>query len=65
MSLVYRIMYRVGFTPWDTGEVPAELRALIEGEDALDAGSALDIGCGTGTQSAYMAAPRLAGDGGR
>jgi len=56
MSLVYRIMYRVGFTPWDTGEVPSELRALVEGDDRLDAGSALDIGCGTGTQSLYLAA---------
>jgi 2-polyprenyl-3-methyl-5-hydroxy-6-metoxy-1,4-benzoquinol methylase len=56
MSLVYRIMYRVGFTPWDTREVPPELRALVEGADALDPGSAIDIGCGTGTQSLYLAA---------
>jgi cyclopropane fatty-acyl-phospholipid synthase-like methyltransferase len=55
MSLIYRIMYRVGFTPWDTGEVPGELAALIEGDAAIPAGRALDIGCGTGTQSVYMA----------
>lgn len=55
MSLVYRVMYRVGFTPWDTGEVPAELTELIEGGDALPAGRALDIGCGTGTQAVYLA----------
>lgn len=55
MSLVYWIMYRVGFMPWDTGEVPSELRAVVEGVDALDVGSALDIGCGTGTQSVYLA----------
>jgi SAM-dependent methyltransferase len=48
-------MYRVGFTPWDTGDVPAELRALVEGGDALVAGAALDLGCGTGTQSVYLA----------
>ena len=54
MSLLYRLLYRVGFTPWDTGEVPGELRALIEG-NGLAAGRALDIGCGTGTQAVYMA----------
>src|SRR5690349_18572863 len=55
MSLLYRLMYRVGFTPWDTGEVPRELSALIEGPGALPPGRALDIGCGTGTQAVYMA----------
>src|SRR6185312_11253449 len=54
MSLLYRLLYRVGFTPWDTGEVPGELSALIEG-NGLAAGRALDIGCGTGTQAVYMA----------
>jgi SAM-dependent methyltransferase len=55
MSLRYRLMYRVGFTPWDTDQVPTELIALIEGTEALPAGRALDIGCGTGTQAVYMA----------
>ena len=55
MSLVYRILYRVGFTPWDTGRVPPELSQLIEGPGALPAGRTLDLGCGTGTQSVYMA----------
>jgi cyclopropane fatty-acyl-phospholipid synthase-like methyltransferase len=55
MSLVYRIMYLVGFTPWDTGVVAAELRELVEGQSALPTGRALDIGCGTGTQAVYMA----------
>jgi SAM-dependent methyltransferase len=56
MSLIYRALYRVGFTPWDTDAVPAELRALIEGPDRLAPGRALDIGCGTGTQAVYLAA---------
>jgi cyclopropane fatty-acyl-phospholipid synthase-like methyltransferase len=55
MSLVYRVLYRIGLTPWDTGAVPDELRALVEGADPLTPGAALDIGCGTGTQSVYLA----------
>jgi SAM-dependent methyltransferase len=55
MSLVYRILYRVGFTPWDTGQVPPELSDLIEGANALPTGRALDVGCGTGAQAVYMA----------
>jgi cyclopropane fatty-acyl-phospholipid synthase-like methyltransferase len=56
MSLIYRVLYRVGFAPWDTDDVPAELSALVEGPDPLPAGRALDIGCGTGTQAVYLAA---------
>ena len=55
MSLMYRLMYRVGFTPWDTGQVPSELSTLIDGPGALPPGRALDIGCGTGTQAVYLA----------
>lgn len=55
MSLAYRLMYLVGFTPWDTDEVAAELTAVVEGPEALPAGRALDLGCGTGTQAVYLA----------
>jgi SAM-dependent methyltransferase len=48
-------MYRVGFTPWDTGTIPPELAAVVEGDRALAPARALDIGCGTGTQAVYMA----------
>ena len=45
-----------GRPPWDTGISPPELTAVIEGPHALPAGSALDLGCGTGTNALYMAA---------
>jgi SAM-dependent methyltransferase len=55
MSFRYRVLYRVGFTPWDQDHVPAELSALVEGPAALAPGRALDVGCGTGTQAVYLA----------
>lgn len=54
MRKTYDIMYRLGLTPWDTGIVPPELADLVEGPDALPAGRALDLGCGTGTQAIYL-----------
>lgn len=55
MSLFYRFAYLVGFKPWDSGKSPPELVAEVEGADALPAGRALDLGCGTGTNSVYLA----------
>lgn len=55
MSFRYRMLYRLGYTPWDQDHVPAELSALVEGSSALAPGRALDIGCGTGTQAVYVA----------
>ena len=48
-------MYLLGFKPWDTGVSPPELKELIEGPNALTPTRALDLGCGTGTNSVYMA----------
>lgn len=53
MSFRYRVLYRVGFTPWDQDHIPVELSALVEGPTAP--GRALDVGCGTGTQAVYLA----------
>ena len=53
--LSYALAYRTGRTPWDTGVTPPELVDLIQGAGALTSGSALDMGCGTGTNVAYLA----------
>ena len=34
MSTPYRVMYRLGFTPWDNGRIPEPLRALVESPEA-------------------------------
>jgi SAM-dependent methyltransferase len=50
----FTLMYWRRMTPWDTGITPPELRAVVEGPDALPPGRALDIGCGTGTNALYL-----------
>ncbi|MGE2815845.1 class I SAM-dependent methyltransferase [Mycobacterium heidelbergense] len=55
---LFRIFYRIGFTPWDGHPLAQSLRGLIEGTPdtpALPAGSALELGCGTGDTSIYLA----------
>ncbi|HUY60464.1 MAG TPA: class I SAM-dependent methyltransferase [Candidatus Dormibacteraeota bacterium] len=49
------LAYRLHRTPWDTGISPPELVERVEGAAALPPGRALDIGCGTGTNSIYLA----------
>jgi SAM-dependent methyltransferase len=52
---LFRVFYRLGYVPWDGHPIARSLRDLIEGETALPAGKALDIGCGTGDNSIYLA----------
>jgi SAM-dependent methyltransferase len=54
-QLLFKTFYRLGFVPWDGHPLPTSLRDLIEGENALAPGTALDIGCGTGDNSIYLA----------
>jgi ubiquinone/menaquinone biosynthesis C-methylase UbiE len=54
-QLVFRTMYRLGFTPWDGHPLAQSLQDLVEGADALTPGKALDLGCGTGDCSVYLA----------
>jgi SAM-dependent methyltransferase len=54
-QVVYRLIYRVGFTPWQRATPYTDLVAAVEGPSALEPGRALDLGCGTGTDSVYLA----------
>jgi SAM-dependent methyltransferase len=54
-TMPYELLYRIGRTPWDTGVTPPEVVELVEGESALPPGRALDLGCGTGDEVAYLA----------
>lgn len=52
--LIYSLWYYFN-PPWDTGITPPEVAEAIEGPNALKPGRALDLGCGTGTNSLYLA----------
>lgn len=54
-KLQYWLFYSIGFTPWEGHAQSERLRELVEGETPLLAGKALDIGCGTGDTSIYLA----------
>ncbi len=54
MGIAYRLMYALGFAPWDR-VLPGELKRAIEGPEALPKGRALDLGSGMGAKAVYMA----------
>ncbi|MBI4772329.1 MAG: class I SAM-dependent methyltransferase [Chloroflexi bacterium] len=55
--LFFGLYYLLGKPPWDTGITPPEVVAAIESRryGPLAPGRALDLGCGTGTNSLYLA----------
>jgi methylase of polypeptide subunit release factors len=61
LSLAYRILYRVGFTPWERiAESPAaqQIAALFAREEEgrePPHGRALDLGCGSGIWAVELA----------
>jgi SAM-dependent methyltransferase len=53
--IIFGVMYRIGFTPWEGHKLPARLLEIVEGGAALPKGKALELGCGTGDTSIYLA----------
>jgi cyclopropane fatty-acyl-phospholipid synthase-like methyltransferase len=54
-QLLFKTFYWLGFVPWDGHPLATSLQQLVEGDGALAPGAALDLGCGTGDTSIYLA----------
>ncbi len=48
----YRLLYRLGITPWERDSVPGPVTELAE--RLSPPGRALDVGCGTGRDAVYL-----------
>lgn len=53
--LSYRLLYRVGFTPWDDAPGPKLLDRVLDSESAGAGRRALDVGCGKGRDAIHLA----------
>jgi SAM-dependent methyltransferase len=50
----YKLMYRVGVAPWEWRDVAETWEPILDGQNALEPGRALDVGCGTGRDAVYL-----------
>lgn len=50
----YKLMYRFGIAPWEWRDVAATWQPILEGQNALEPGRALDVGCGTGRDAVHL-----------
>jgi SAM-dependent methyltransferase len=50
----YRLMYRLGFAPWERRDVAESWRPMLEGPDPPVPSRALDVGCGSGRDAVYL-----------
>jgi cyclopropane fatty-acyl-phospholipid synthase-like methyltransferase len=58
LEITKRLIYSLWYffdPPWDTGVTPPEVVETVEGSHSLPPGRAIDLGCGTGTNSLYLA----------
>jgi cyclopropane fatty-acyl-phospholipid synthase-like methyltransferase len=53
-QLVYRLTYWLRMTNWDSDETPREVQEAFQVGN-IPPGAALDLGCGTGTNTIFMA----------
>jgi cyclopropane fatty-acyl-phospholipid synthase-like methyltransferase len=53
-QFLYRLMYWLKMTNWDNDETPPEVQEAFQAGD-IPPGAALDLGCGTGTNTIFMA----------
>ena len=55
---LFGLLYRFGYTPWDGHKLPRPFTEFIEGQNGAPGATpaeVLDIGCGTGDLSIYLA----------
>ena len=55
MSVFYKVCYLIGFIPWDRTSTPTIIKAMQAGPGMFKPGRALDLGCGSGRESLYLA----------